>query len=245
MKTQNRPQGESCVSSGVERSVPFVGCAESKLQSHTVLLNLKFFLLMQVFAWMVSRLLISGIWLLKYYILHQINIVFRETCVEIHNLENVPTQERRNTPTRWKILAGQMLITSPQTQNVLALVSCFIFFEDNEAVVKMIIKGRSPTMRHVRGVVLDWLFDRINLDPKIQIRYVDTKKQLSDILTKGILTREEWNHLLRLFNIVNISMFSSGHFSPVSYPQTMSKRLKQEAQPGEDERVRSQNRRGI
>ena len=42
-------------------------------------------------------------------------------------------------------------------------------FEDNEAVIKMIIRGRSPTMRHVsrtHRVVLDWLFDRINLDPK-------------------------------------------------------------------------------
>ena len=39
-------------------------------------------------------------------------------------------------------------------------------FEDNEAVIKMIIKGRSPTMRHVsrtHRVALDWLFDRINL----------------------------------------------------------------------------------
>ena len=42
----------------------------------------------------------------------------------------------------------------------------------------MIIKGRSPTMRHVsrtHSVALDWLFDRINLDPKIQVRYIDTK----------------------------------------------------------------------
>ena len=42
-------------------------------------------------------------------------------------------------------------------------------FEDNEAVIKMIIKGRSPTMRHVsrpHRVALDWLFDRINLTPK-------------------------------------------------------------------------------
>ena len=41
-------------------------------------------------------------------------------------------------------------------------------FEDNVAVIKMIIKGRSPTMRHVsrtHRVALDWLFDRINLDP--------------------------------------------------------------------------------
>ena len=60
--------------------------------------------------------------------------------------------------------------------------------EDNEAVIKMIIKGRSPTMRHVsrtHRVALDWLFDRINLDPKIQIKYIDTKNQLADILTKG------------------------------------------------------------
>ena len=60
-------------------------------------------------------------------------------------------------------------------------------FEDNEAVIKMIIKGRSPTMRHVsrtHRVALDWLFDRINLDPKVQIKYIDTKNQLADIPNK-------------------------------------------------------------
>ena len=71
-------------------------------------------------------------------------------------------------------------------------------FQDNEAVIKMIIKGRSLTMRHVsrtHRVSLDWLFDRISLDPKIQIKYIDTKNQLADILTKGNFTRDEWNHL--------------------------------------------------
>ena len=62
-------------------------------------------------------------------------------------------------------------------------------FEDNEAVIKMIIKGRSLTRTH--RVALDWLFDRINLDPKIQIKYIDTKNQLADILTKGNFTRDE------------------------------------------------------
>ena len=60
-------------------------------------------------------------------------------------------------------------------------------FEGNEAVIKMIIKGRSPTMRHVsitRRVALDWLFDRISLDPKIEIKYIGTKNQLEDILKK-------------------------------------------------------------
>ena len=43
-------------------------------------------------------------------------------------------------------------------------------FEDSEAVVKMIIKERSPTMRHVSSthrVALDWLFDRNKLEPKV------------------------------------------------------------------------------
>ena len=74
--------------------------------------------------------------------------------------------------------------------------------EDNEDVIKMIIKGRSPMMRDVsrtHRVALDWLFERINLDLKIQIKYIDTKNQLADILTKGNFTRDEWNHLLCLF----------------------------------------------
>ena len=63
-------------------------------------------------------------------------------------------------------------------------------------------------MRHVsrtHRVALDWLFDRINLDPKMQIKYIDTKNQLADILTKGNFTRDEWNHLLCLFNINHFS----------------------------------------
>ena len=75
-------------------------------------------------------------------------------------------------------------------------------FEDNEAVIKMIIEGRSPTMRHVsrtHRVALDWLFDRINLDSKILVKYIDTKNQLADILTN--FTRDKWNHLMSLFNI--------------------------------------------
>ena len=107
-------------------------------------------------------------------------------------------------------------------------------FEDNEAVIKMIIKGRSPTMRHVsrtHRVALDWLFDRINLDSKIQIKYIDTKNQLADILTKGNFTRDEWNHLLNLFNI--------SHFSSTACTAAMAKRAQQES--GE-ERVTAKSR---
>ena len=100
-------------------------------------------------------------------------------------------------------------------------------FEDNEAVIKMIIKGRNPTMRHVsrtHRVALDWLFDRINLDSKIQIKYIDTKNQLADILTKGNFTRDEWNHLLTLFNISD--------FSSTACIAAMAKRAQQESGEG-------------
>ena len=97
-------------------------------------------------------------------------------------------------------------------------------FEDNEAVIKMIIKGRSPTMRHVsrtHRVALDWLFDRINLNTTIQIKYIDTKNQLADTLTKGNFTRDEWNHLLCLFNI--------SHFSSTDCSELMSKRTQKDS----------------
>ena len=65
------------------------------------------------------------------------------------------------------------------------------------------------------------LFDRINLDPKIQIKYIDTKNQLADILTKGNFTRDEWNHLLCLFN--------SSHFSSTDCSEVMSKRTQKDS----------------
>ena len=104
----------------------------------------------------------------------------------------------------------------------------------------MIIKERSPTMRHVsrtHRVALDWLFDKINLDPKIQITYVDTKNQLADMLTKVNFTRDEWNHFLRLFNNMSFSMFSCSHISPIDNPKTMSKRQMQEGKLGQEEIV--------
>ena len=98
----------------------------------------------------------------------------------------------------------------------------------------MIIKGRSPTMRHVSRtdrVALDWLFDRIDLDTKIQIKYIDNKNQLADMLTKGNFTRDEWNHLLCFFNI--------SHFSSAECSEVMSKRTQKESS---EERVTTKSR---
>ena len=91
-------------------------------------------------------------------------------------------------------------------------------------------------MRHVsrtRRVALDWLFDRINLDPKIQIRYINTKHQLADILTKSDFTRDEWNNLLQLFNISHFSSTCCAKNSSLtSCTKTMAKRMQGQTEEG-------------
>ena len=142
--------------------------------------------------------------------------------------------ENKHQKSHNKIDAMQDIDSVPSNVQSACQEALLYVFEDNEAVIKMVMKGRSPTMRHVsrtHRVALDWLFDRINLDPKIQIKYIDTKNQLADILTKGNFTRDEWNHLLTLFNI--------SHFSSTACTAAMAKRAQQES--GE-ERVTAKSR---
>ena len=89
------------------------------------------------------------------------------------NQSNKTKGDPRNSPTRKKIhgkiddLDNVDFISSnlhSSREEALLYV-----FEDNEAVIKMIIKGRSSTMRHVsrtHRVALDWSFDRINFGPQ-------------------------------------------------------------------------------
>ena len=73
-----------------------------------------------------------------------------------------------------------------------------IIFEDNDAVIKMCIKGRSPAMRHVartHRIDLDWLWERMRTDPGVFIKYVGTKEQIADMFTKGAFTAETWRNL--------------------------------------------------
>ena len=79
-----------------------------------------------------------------------------------------------------------------------------VIFEDNDAVIKMIIKGRAPTLRHVprtHKVDLDWLFERMRDDPGIFLKYVGTKEQIADIFTKGNFSKDAWLSLCRLAQI--------------------------------------------
>ena len=171
LKTQNRPQEECCAYWEITRLFPQVGFARRKLLSHTFPWNLQFFHLMQAYAWTEFPLLIFGIWSLKCYILLSTTIrnpkrMLRETCCMTHHQENTQTTKLR-LQSSTTILNYATSIMFPQTWSRLNFVRCCTL--DSEAVIKMIIKGGSPTMRHAsrnHRVALDWFFDRINLDPK-------------------------------------------------------------------------------
>ena len=66
-------------------------------------------------------------------------------------------------------------------------------FGDDEAVIQMIIKGRSPTMRHVsrpHRVALDLLFHRIHLHLKMKI----VLRMLRELLSMLEDSREDIDH---------------------------------------------------
>ena len=70
-------------------------------------------------------------------------------------------------------------------------------------------------------VALDWLFDRINLDPKIQITYIDTKNQVADILTKG--------NFRVMSGIICCACLILSHFSSTVCSAAMAKRFEQDS----------------
>ena len=89
-------------------------------------------------------------------------------------------------------------------------------FEDNEALIKQMKKGRSATVRNTsrtHRVDLDWQCDRNNLDPMIQIKYVNTTQELADIPTKGSFTRDRWTQLTLLLNPMTHTTFGRSNLS--------------------------------
>ena len=158
LKIQNPLLEEHCAFSEVIHLFQQVGCARNKHQFLTAQQNLRLSLWTRDWDWMVCPL-----W--NYVIL----FLFLEIClvfqIERGNLWMVKTN-------LWKIDAMKDIDSVPSNVQSASREALLYVFEDNEAVIKMIMKGTSPTMRHVsrtHRVALDWLFDRINFDTKIQI----------------------------------------------------------------------------
>ena len=76
-----------------------------------------------------------------------------------------------------------------------------------------------PTELLLTGCLIELI-----LIPRFKSNIFETKNQLADILTKGSFTRDEWNHLLTLFNI--------SHFSSTASLAAMAKRAQQNSEEG-------------
>ena len=78
---------------------------------------------------------------------------------------------------------------------------------------------------------------------KIQIRYIDLKHQLADILTKGNFTQDEWNNLLHLLNISHFKSTCSTKNVRLISCSTMAKRFQNQKE--EEEKVVSKSRPAV
>jgi len=81
--------------------------------------------------------------------------------------------------------------------------TCLLIAEDNEAVIKLVKKARSMALRHLprtHRIDLHWLFE-VCSHPRVRMRYVNTKQQAADMMTKSINNPATWNHLLELCQI--------------------------------------------
>ena len=79
-----------------------------------------------------------------------------------------------------------------------------LIMEDNDAVIKMCMKARAPTMRHVQRthrIDVVSFFERIHSDSSIWIKYINTKCQLADIFTKGSFSVQTWQDLCKLLQV--------------------------------------------
>ena len=165
-------------------------CARNRLQFHTVLQKLKSFLSMQVYAWTVFQLSLRDLVI--------------EVFLSVPNRTDGPTRKQREnrrqlssqtciTSSQWSTPTSfqQKMITFHQIQRILVPVFCGMSLRTMRQESKWLSKVEVPQWDMFHGhTELLWIgcFDRINLDPQIQIRHIDTKHQLADMLTKGNFT---------------------------------------------------------
>ena len=174
LKTRHQPQGESCVFAKVEHLFLSVGRARNKRQSTTVLQNQKIISLDAGLR--MDGLPALDLWETVIEVLRSTNntarhgkLVQGDLCgTGEHSINKNKTKTLTETRERdiEQLSNVDDVPTNPHSSQG---ESQLFIFDDNEAVIEMIVKGRSPTMRHVsrtHRVAIDWLFDRINVEAK-------------------------------------------------------------------------------
>ncbi len=78
-----------------------------------------------------------------------------------------------------------------------------IVCEDNEAVIKICVKGRTNAFRHLHRthrIATDWIYEVLRAND-CRLIAVNTKYQIADMFTKAITKSEMWEQLLDLAQI--------------------------------------------
>ena len=132
------------------------------------------FLWMRDWGWMVFPHLIYGIWSLQFLGTRISTIKNRANCqwTNVKLVLHLTRFTNARNIREWSMI-WIMLIVFPQTSNLLIRMLCCMCLRTTKQWSRWWKKEGSPTMRHVSGtlrVALDYLFDRINLNPKIQIK---------------------------------------------------------------------------
>ena len=178
-----------------------VGCVRNKLKFRTVQQNQKSFLWMQDWRWMVSPHLIYGIWSSQFLETRIRVIKNGETRLwtkrEVRS--NTSHNSKTKTISRSDQWFGQCWFYSLQRQLFTSGSFVVCVLKDNEAVIKMIIKGRSPTMRtcfpeHTELLLTGYLIESI-WTPKSKSNTLTRKTNSHIYWPRGNFTRDEWNQI--------------------------------------------------
>ena len=139
------------------------GCARNRLRSHTVQRKLKYFLFVKVYAWMETKLSIFRNLVVE--VFHSSPNQLNKTKNQVrgnssrNTTSNKHTQNQIKVPTQHDNFYLSDVDYVPSNAKFSQFGAMLYIFEENEAVIKMIIKDRCSTMRHVsstRRVALDW-----------------------------------------------------------------------------------------
>ena len=102
-------------------------------------------------------------------------------------LSSVSSPEGTACPSDVLLFTTQNADWVPPSMPRLLGLARLIIGEDNDALLKILIKGRNPTFRHVprtQRVDTDFIHDVMKRD-SVYALYINTKVQIADMFTKG------------------------------------------------------------
>ena len=121
--------------------------------------------------------------------------------------DTTPETRTLKHPYPWSMNVDWVPPQMPPSLGLAKIVVC----EDNDAVLKMVKKGRMPKLLHVartHRVNLHTVQDALR-DPAYRPRYINTKAQIADMFTKGSHTSALWNDLLARAQIEDATVFTT------------------------------------